>query len=126
MHTLTEDFPRQIDVLELAATADHPNRPYVFTSTSKITFAGAGVSFLRRLAGQHRLGTCSMPGRSRSDRTRSIGSRHLKFLPDADGVRAHMRRHRQLLAPKFKLALGDAIDGLSTCALLAAVESLLA
>ena len=46
VHTLVPQFPEQIDVLELAAAAGHPNRPYVFASTSKITFAGAGVSFL--------------------------------------------------------------------------------
>ena len=31
--------------------------------------------------------------------------RHLRFLGDADGVRLHMQRHQQLLAPKFALAL---------------------
>jgi DNA-binding transcriptional MocR family regulator len=45
VHTLTHDFLRQVDVLGLAAKAGNPNRPYVFASTSKITFAGAGVSF---------------------------------------------------------------------------------
>src|ERR1700733_138001 len=45
VHTLTLDFIRQIDVLGLAAAAGNPNRPYVFASTSKITFAGGGVSF---------------------------------------------------------------------------------
>src|SRR6202000_1815512 len=46
VHTPTHDFLRQVDILGLAATAGNPNRPYVFASTSKITFAGAGVSFL--------------------------------------------------------------------------------
>ena len=31
--------------------------------------------------------------------------RHLRFLGDADGVRLHMQRHQQLLAPRFALAL---------------------
>lgn len=39
VHTLTHDFVRQVDVLGLAAAAGNPNRPYVFASTSKITFA---------------------------------------------------------------------------------------
>jgi hypothetical protein len=46
VHTLTLDSTRQIDILGLAAKAGNANRPYVFASTSKITFAGAGVSFL--------------------------------------------------------------------------------
>ena len=55
VHTLTHDFVQQVDVLGLAAAAGNPNRPLVFASTSKITFAGAGRQLLRRLAGQHRL-----------------------------------------------------------------------
>ena len=31
--------------------------------------------------------------------------RHLRFFGDADGVRLQMRRHQQLLAPKFALVL---------------------
>src|SRR5918998_529088 len=46
VHTLTHDFVRNVDVLGLAEAAGNPNRPLVFASTSKITFAGAGVSFL--------------------------------------------------------------------------------
>ncbi len=46
VHTLTHDFVRQVDILGLADAANHPNRPIVFSSTSKISFAGAGISFL--------------------------------------------------------------------------------
>src|SRR6185312_2601349 len=45
VHTLTHEFVKQVDVLGLAEAAGNPNRPLVFSSTSKITFAGAGVSF---------------------------------------------------------------------------------
>ncbi len=108
VHTLTDEFPRQIDVLGLAATAGNPNRPYVFTSTSKITFAGAGVSFFGGSLGniawylQH-------AGKKSIGPDKVNQLRHLKFLRDAEGVRAHMRRHQQLLAPKFQLAL-DILD----------------
>ena len=104
VHTLTHDFVRQVDVLGLAAAAGTPNRPYVFASTSKITFAGAGVSFFGgslgniawylQYAGKKTIGP---------DKVNQL--RHLRFLGDADGVRLHMRRHQQLLAPKFALAL---------------------
>src|ERR1700746_2682448 len=103
VHTLTLDFVRQIDVLGLAAAAGNPNRPYVFASTSKITFAGAGVSFFGgslgniawylQYAGKKSIGP---------DKVNQL--RHLRFLGDADGVLLHMQRHQQLLAPKFALA----------------------
>ncbi|MCB0937075.1 MAG: aminotransferase class I/II-fold pyridoxal phosphate-dependent enzyme [Mycobacterium sp.] len=104
VHTLTHEFLRQVDVLGLAAQSGHPNRPYVFASTSKITFAGAGVSFFGgslgniawylQYAGKKSIGP---------DKVNQL--RHLKFFGDADGVRLQMQRHQQILAPKFALAL---------------------
>ncbi|TFV56672.1 aminotransferase class I/II-fold pyridoxal phosphate-dependent enzyme [Mycobacterium sp. PS03-16] len=114
VHTLTPDFDRQVDVLGLAAAAGNQNRPLVFASTSKITFAGAGVSFLGGSLGniawylQH-------AGKKSIGPDKVNQLRHLQFFGDADGVRLHMQRHRELLAPKFALVaeiledrLGDA------------------
>jgi DNA-binding transcriptional MocR family regulator len=102
VHTLTHDSVRQIDVLGLAAAAGNQNRPLVFASTSKITFAGAGVSFFGgslaniawylQYAGKKSIGP---------DKVNQL--RHLRFFGDADGVRLQMQRHQQLLAPKFAL-----------------------
>ncbi|MCV7223406.1 aminotransferase class I/II-fold pyridoxal phosphate-dependent enzyme [Mycolicibacterium elephantis] len=104
VHTLTHDFERNIDVLGLAEAAGNPNRPLVFASTSKITFAGAGVSFLGgslgniawylQYAGKKSIGP---------DKVNQL--RHLRFFRDADGVRLQMQRHQQLLAPKFAAVL---------------------
>jgi DNA-binding transcriptional MocR family regulator len=102
VHTLTHDFTPQIDVLGLAATAGNPNRPLVFASTSKITFAGAGVSFFGGSLGnvawylQH-------AGKKSIGPDKINQLRHLRFFGDADGVRLLMQRHQQLLAPKFAL-----------------------
>ncbi len=104
VHTLTHEFVRQVDVLGLAEAAGNPNRPLVFASTSKITFAGAGVSFFGgslgniawylQYAGKKSIGP---------DKLNQL--RHLRFFGDADGVLLHMQRHQQLLAPKFALVL---------------------
>ena len=104
VHTLTHDFVRQVDVLGLAAAANHPNRPLVFASTSKITFAGGGVSFLGGSLGniawylQH-------AGKKSIGPDKLNQLRHARFFGDADGVRLHMQRHQELLAPKFALVL---------------------
>jgi DNA-binding transcriptional MocR family regulator len=45
VHHLTDVETPVLDVLAMAAEAGHPNRVFLFASTSKITFAGAGVSF---------------------------------------------------------------------------------
>ena len=102
VHTLTNEFVPQVDVLGLAAAAGNPNRPHVFASTSKITFAGAGVSFLGGSLGniawylQH-------AGKKSIGPDKINQLRHLRFFGDADGVRLHMLRHQQILAPKFAL-----------------------
>ncbi|WKG03182.1 aminotransferase class I/II-fold pyridoxal phosphate-dependent enzyme [Mycolicibacterium sp. HK-90] len=102
VHTLTDEFIRQVDVLGLAEAAGNPNRPLVFASTSKITFAGAGVSFLGGSLGniawylQH-------AGKKSIGPDKVNQLRHTRFFGDADGVRLQMQRHRELIAPKFAL-----------------------
>ncbi|GAA1458346.1 aminotransferase class I/II-fold pyridoxal phosphate-dependent enzyme [Williamsia maris] len=102
VHTLADTAPTPYPILEMAAAAGNLNRPYVFASTSKITFAGSGVSFFgsseANVAWQQKYAAFSSIG---PDKVNQL--RHLKFFGDADGVRAHMARHRELLAPKFKL-----------------------
>ncbi|TWF80224.1 DNA-binding transcriptional MocR family regulator [Pseudonocardia hierapolitana] len=100
VHHLTEDEVEIADVLALAAEAGHPNRPFVVGSTSKITLAGAGVAFLGASAE-------NVDWWIRLTSKRTIGPdkvnhlRHVRFLRDADGLRAHMRAHREIIAPKF-------------------------
>lgn len=103
-HHLTEDEAKSADALSLASAAGHPDRPIMFASTSKITFAGAGVSVLAA-------STTNKDWFLRHLAFASIGPdkvnhlRHMEFFKDADGVRAHMRKHRDIIAPKF-----DAVD----------------
>lgn len=102
VHTLTHDFEKQVDILGLAAAANHANRPLVFASTSKITFAGAGVCFFGGSLGniawylQH-------AGKKSIGPDKVNQLRHARFFGDADGVRLHMQRQQELLAPKFAI-----------------------
>ena len=50
-------------------------------------------------------GICSTPGKKSIGPDKVNQLRHLRFFGDADGVRLHMLRHQQMLAPKFALAL---------------------
>ncbi|MYR07858.1 aminotransferase class I/II-fold pyridoxal phosphate-dependent enzyme [Gordonia sp. SID5947] len=112
VHTLVEAPPTPLPVIEMAAAAGNPNRVYVLGSTSKITFAGAGVSFFGS-------SKANVDWFSRHLSFKTIGPdkvnqlRHAKFFGDADGVRAHMARHRELLAPKFRLVLDILADRLA-------------
>ena len=71
-----------------------------FASTSKVTFAGAGISFFgasRRNVDwfRSRLSVMTIG----PDKVNQL--RHMRLLPDMDAVHAHMVRHAGLLRPKF-------------------------
>ena len=92
VHHLTEDEAKSADIITLASGAGHPHRAVMFASTSKITWAGAGVAFLASSVEQvawylEHLGKGSIG----PDKINQL--RHVEFFGDADGVRAHMRKH---------------------------------
>ena len=108
VHTLTDEFPPVHDVLAMSEAAGNPNRFWAFTSTSKITFAGSGVSFLIS-------SKANLDWYAKHANVRGIGPNkinqlaHAKFFGDAEGVRAIMRKHAGSLAPKFNRVL-DILD----------------
>ncbi len=113
-HHLTTDETKSADILSLAAASGHPNRPIVFASTSKITFAGAGVAVLAASQANVAwyLGHLSMASIG-PDKVNQL--RHVEFFRSAQGVRDHMIRHRDILAPKFAAvdeALSAELSGL--------------
>lgn len=99
-HHLTEDESKSADILSLAAAAGHPHRPIMFASTSKITYAGAGVAFLAASTETVAwyLGHLSK-GSIGPDKVNQL--RHAQLFGSAQGVRDHMVRHREIIAPKF-------------------------
>lgn len=116
VHHLTEARHEVADILRLAAAAGHADRPFVFGSTSKITLAGGGVAFY----GASRANVDWLTGHLAM---RTIGPdkvnqlRHALFLESADGVHAHMDRHRALLKPKFDLVQHTLTEQLGTSGL---------
>lgn len=113
-HHLTEHEAKSADILTLAAASGHPNRPIMFASTSKITYAGAGVAVLAASPDNVAwyLRHLSM-GSIGPDKVNQL--RHVEFFTNADGVHAHMHGHRQIIAPKFAAvdeALTAGLDGL--------------
>ncbi|WP_206323911.1 aminotransferase class I/II-fold pyridoxal phosphate-dependent enzyme [Streptomyces sp. HNM0574] len=104
VHHLTDEPVRTPDLLAACAASGHPDRALVFGSTSKVTFAGAGVAFFGS-------SPANVDWLLAHNGERSIGPdkvnqlRHARFLRDAEGLRAHMERHRALLEPKFATVL---------------------
>src|ERR1700732_227444 len=96
VHDLTGATDRLDNVLEACATAGNPDRALVFGSTSKITFAQAGLGMFATSA-------ANMPRFDSRQSTRTIGPdklnqmRHVQVLRDHAGIVAHMERQRRLL-----------------------------
>ncbi|MCL1890732.1 MAG: aminotransferase class I/II-fold pyridoxal phosphate-dependent enzyme [Coriobacteriia bacterium] len=111
VHDLTEPGDSLASIKTACEKAGNSDLWYMFASTSKITFAGAGISAL-----------ASSPKNiaeiSEQLALRTIGSdklnqlRHVLFLKDLDGVRAHMKKHAAIVAPKFTAFLEMLDEGL--------------
>ncbi|MFJ6698280.1 aminotransferase class I/II-fold pyridoxal phosphate-dependent enzyme [Streptomyces sp. NPDC091272] len=101
VHHLTDEPAEIADLLGACERAGNADRAFVFGSTSKITVAGAGVAFFGS-------SPANLKWLLANNQKRSIGPdkvnqlRHVLFLRDADGVRAHMERQRTVLQPKFE------------------------
>jgi DNA-binding transcriptional MocR family regulator len=89
------------NILAAAASVGQPNRPIVFVSTSKISFAGAGVAAMAASA-------ANIADVKRHAGIQTIGPdkvtqlRHVRFFGNLAGIRTHMRQHAALLRPKFE------------------------
>lgn len=100
-HHLTDEHAPVVDILGLAAAAGNPDRAYTFASTSKFTMPGAGVAFWGGSPRNvdwflgHMASVTIGP-----DKINQL--RHARFFGSADGVRAHLRAHARLLAPRFE------------------------
>jgi DNA-binding transcriptional MocR family regulator len=99
-HHLTADEAKSADILSLASAAGHPHRPIMFASTSKITYAGAGVGFLAGSVDTVQWYVTHLgKGAIGPDKLNQL--RHAQFFGSAQGVRDHMVKHREIIAPKF-------------------------
>ncbi|WP_080146561.1 aminotransferase class I/II-fold pyridoxal phosphate-dependent enzyme [Marinilactibacillus piezotolerans] len=101
VHHLTEQHEEALNILEACKEAGFPNRPFMFVSTSKITFPGAGVSAvgasetnILRLAEELSKQIISFDKLNQK--------RHVLFLKDKSTILSLMEKHAELLSPKFE------------------------
>jgi aspartate/methionine/tyrosine aminotransferase len=86
----------------------------LFGSTSKVSFAGAGLAFMGASVDtlnafrQHLAVSTIGP-----DKVNQL--RHVRFLPDMNAVRDLMQRHAALLRPKFQCVQNRLREGLEGC-----------
>lgn len=101
VHDLYAEGDRLADIISACQAAGNPNRPFVFASTSKISFAGSGIAAMASSpanvadAKKH-LGIQTIG----PDKVNQL--RHVRFFKDYKGLLGHMQRHAELLRPKFE------------------------
>ena len=89
------------DILSLCAAAGNPNRPYEFASSSKVTFAGGGISCFA--ANPDNMARAKKYLSVQAICTNKVNQlAHARYLPNKEAVDKHMRKHAEILRPKFE------------------------
>ena len=104
VHHLSEDrneWGRLPDMLSLCESYGHANRVYEFASSSKITFAGGGISCFA--ANKDNMTYAKKYLNAQTICTNKVNQlAHARFLPDAETVYKQMMKHAEILRPKFE------------------------
>ena len=104
VHTLYEDAPQLASIREYCQQHGTLDNVFQFGSTSKVTFAGAGVAFLASSESniaalkQHLSFQTIGP-----DKVNQL--RHVRFLADMDTLANHMSNHAAIIRPRFECVL---------------------
>lgn len=102
VHDIYEDGDVLIDILPECEACGNGNMPLIFTSTSKITYPGSGVSaiggskenidYIKSIMQKQTIGHDKMNM-----------WRHVKYFKSADGIKEYMKKHAAILRPKFEI-----------------------
>ena len=104
VHDLVEDFAQLANISDRCKAHGTEDSVWQFASTSKVTHAGSGISFVSstedNLKNFEKLLGVTTIGADKVNQLRTV-----KLLPDMDAVYGHMAKHRAILAPKFDVVL---------------------
>ena len=104
VHHLGEEQDTLLNIFEEAHREGTEDLFVEFTSTSKISFPGAGVAVLaasvRNIADIKSRMTVQTIGHDKLNMLR-----HVRYFKTADGIREYMKRHAAVLSPRFELVL---------------------
>ncbi|MDD6798733.1 MAG: aminotransferase class I/II-fold pyridoxal phosphate-dependent enzyme [Clostridia bacterium] len=105
IHHLYDDNQAEIlDIISECEKAGNPDMVYEFASTSKVSFAGGGISALAS-------SESNLSDVMKSMTIQTIGYdkinqlRHARYFKDINGLKAHMKKHAEMLRPKFEATL---------------------
>lgn len=100
VHDLSDDGDVLLNIFDELPKYDNDDLIIMVASTSKITFAGGGVSCI--IASDNNINDIKKRLSVQSisqDKMNQL--RHFKFFNDVDGIKKHMKKQAQILKPKF-------------------------
>lgn len=107
-HLYDIDQDNLVEILAECKRAGNPDMAYKFCSTSKISFPGSGVAAIctsaNNLEDIRKQMTVQTIGHDKVNQLR-----HVRFFKDIHGMTEHMRKHADIMRPKFEMIL-DKLD----------------
>ncbi|MBQ9870896.1 MAG: aminotransferase class I/II-fold pyridoxal phosphate-dependent enzyme [Eubacterium sp.] len=103
-HLYDDDQDYLIEILAECKRAGNPDLVYKFASTSKITFPGSGIAALATSPN-------NLEDIMKQMKNQTIGHdkvnqlRHVRFFGDIHGMTEHMKKHAEIIRPKFEMVL---------------------
>lgn len=104
VHDISETPDTLLSIMDECKKYGNEDLPIIFSSTSKITFPGSGVAAMASSEN-------NMKVFKNRYQYQTIGYdkinmlRHMMFFNDIDGVKKHMLKHKEILAPRFEAVL---------------------
>ncbi len=100
-HLYEEEQDELLDILSECEKAGNPDMVFEFCSTSKVTFAGGGVSAVATSAANRDWFKKSMTIQTIGyDKINQL--RHVKYFKNIDGIKKHMMKQADSMRPKFE------------------------
>lgn len=101
-HLYPDDPDVVLEILDECRRAGNADMVYKFSSTSKISFPGSGISAIAASLNnlkeiRHQLGIQTIG----HDKVNQL--RHVRYFHDLNGIHEHMKKHAAILRPKFEL-----------------------
>lgn len=104
IHELTDNPDKLMNIFDACKENGTEDYFVEFTSTSKISFPGAGISAIA--ASNNNIAEIKKRLNFQTisyDKLNQL--RHVKYFKNVDGIKAHMKKHADIIAPKFQLVL---------------------
>ena len=107
-HHLYDDQDKLANIIAECEKAGNHDRAFLFSSTSKITFPGAGIAIMasskENIAHVKKQISYQTIGYDKINMLL-----HVRFIKDAENLKNHMKKHAEIIRPKF-----DAVDEILT------------